>query len=73
MENNITLRVHWSTDPIGIPAGPVDTVERVQADVSNWIDARTAILGWGFLALNAGLAAAGFVARRRARGLALSH
>lgn len=64
---------YWSTDPIGIPAGPVNTVERIQADVSNWIDARTALLGWGFLVINAGLAAAGFVARRRARGLALTH
>lgn len=63
----------WSTDPIGIPDGPILELERIQADVSNWIDARTAILGWGFLAINAGLAAAGFVARRRARGLALTH
>ena len=56
---------YWSTDPIGLPAGPIITVERIQADVSNWIDARTAILGWGFLAINLGLASAGFAARRR--------
>ncbi len=64
---------YWSTDPIGIPDGPILELERVQNDVGGWIDARTAVLGWGFLALNAGLAVAGFVARRRARGLALSH
>ena len=55
---------YWSTDPINIAAGPVIWVEARQADVSGWIDKRTAILGWGFLAINLGLAAAGFAVRR---------
>ncbi len=55
---------YWSTDPIGIDAGPVAWVEARQAQVQGWIDDRTAILGWGFLIVNLGLAGAGFVARR---------
>jgi cytochrome c biogenesis protein CcdA len=55
---------YWSTDPIGIPAGPVETVESAQASVSGWINQRRAVLGWGFLALNVTLAAAGLAARR---------
>lgn len=55
---------YWSTDPINNPAGPVTWVEARQADVSGFIDGRTAVLGWGFLAINVGLAAAGFIARR---------
>lgn len=55
---------YWSTDPIGIPAGPVLWVERRQATVSDWISSRAATLGWGFLTINLGLAAAGLVAKR---------
>jgi cytochrome c biogenesis protein CcdA len=55
---------YWSTDPIGISPGPVLWVEDRQAELSNWVDDRTAVLGWGFLALNAGLAAAGLATRR---------
>lgn len=57
---------YWSTDPINIPAGPVRQVESWQASLSGWIDDRTAVLGWGFLAINVILATAGFVARRSA-------
>ncbi|MDH3681304.1 MAG: cytochrome c biogenesis CcdA family protein, partial [Acidimicrobiia bacterium] len=55
---------YWSTDPINIPAGPVRQVESWQASLSGWIDDRTAILGWGFLAVNVAVGAAGFIARR---------
>jgi cytochrome c-type biogenesis protein len=58
---------YWSTDPIDIPAGPVDWVEARQASFSSWINARTAVLGWGFLALNLALAGAGYLARRSGR------
>ncbi|MCP4223087.1 MAG: cytochrome c biogenesis protein CcdA [Actinomycetia bacterium] len=66
---------YWSTDPIGIPQGPVRWVEARQSEVSNWIDARTTILGVGFLVITLALAAAGFIARRNSRpgpGLSLS-
>ena len=55
---------YWSVDPINNPAGPVLWVERRQAELSGWIDDRTAILGWGFLIVNVALAVAGFVVRR---------
>ena len=55
---------YWSTDPLNIAAGPVLWVEARQSEVSNWIDSRTTVLGVGFLVINLGLAAAGFVARR---------
>jgi cytochrome c-type biogenesis protein len=55
---------YWSTDPIGIAPGPVTWVEARQNELTRWIDDRTALLGWGFLALNLGLVAAGFLARR---------
>ncbi|MEM7338039.1 MAG: cytochrome c biogenesis CcdA family protein [Actinomycetota bacterium] len=54
----------WSTDPINNPAGPVIWVEERQAEVANWIDRRTTVLGWGFLIINAALVVAGFIARR---------
>jgi cytochrome c-type biogenesis protein len=57
---------YWSTDPINHPAGPVLWVEARQVQLSSWIDDRTRILGWGFLAINLALAAAGFLARGRA-------
>jgi hypothetical protein len=60
---------YWSTDPVGIDPGPVAWVEARQSDVQGWIDDRTAILGWGFLALNVGLAVAGFLARRTSGSL----
>lgn len=56
----------WSVDPIGHAAGPVLWVEDRQAQLQSWINQRTAVLGWGFLALNAALAAAGFAGRRAA-------
>ncbi|MGF1595386.1 MAG: cytochrome c biogenesis CcdA family protein [Acidimicrobiales bacterium] len=59
---------YWSTDPLGIPAGPVAWVEARQADVSGWIDDRTTVLGVGFLAVNLALAVAGFAARRTRGG-----
>lgn len=55
---------YWSTDPINNIAGPVLWVEARQAQVSGWIDSRTAVLGWGFLIVNVALAVAGFVARK---------
>lgn len=58
---------YWSTDPINNPAGPVLWVEARQAEFSGWIDDRTAILGWGFLIINVGLAAAGFAAKANRR------
>ncbi len=64
---------YWSTDPIGIPAGPVIWVEARQAEVSNWIDARTTILGVGFLVINVALAVAGFIARKNSRSDGSSH
>ncbi len=57
---------YWSTDPIGIPAGPVDDVEQAQADFTNWIDGFLEPLGIAFLALNVLVAVAGFLARRSA-------
>ena len=53
---------YWSTDPIGIAAGPVLWVEQRQADLSGWITDRAALLGWGFLGVNLAVAAAGVVA-----------
>jgi cytochrome c-type biogenesis protein len=61
---------YWSTDPIGLPAGPVNWVEARQGQVQSWIDSRTAMLGWGFLGLNVALAVAGVIGRRRPSGLA---
>ncbi len=39
-------------------------VEGVQADLTNWINARSSVLGWSFLGVNAALVVAGFVSRR---------
>jgi cytochrome c biogenesis protein CcdA len=61
---------YWSADPIHHPAGPVSWVEARQAQLSTWIDARTALLGWGFLVLNLALAAAGLAARQARRPVA---
>jgi cytochrome c biogenesis protein CcdA len=58
---------YWATDPIGNPAGPVLWVEARQAELSGWIDDRTAVLGWGFLILNLALATAGLAARKLSR------
>jgi cytochrome c biogenesis protein CcdA len=58
---------YWSTDPIGNPAGPVLWVDARQSQVSGWIDDRTAVLGWGFLAVNLALLTAGLVARNLQR------
>ncbi len=59
---------YWSTDPINNPAGPVLWVEARQAELQNWIDGRTTILGWGFLLINGGLAIAGYLVRRGRAG-----
>ena len=42
----------------------VTTVEGWQASLTSWIDDRVLVLGWSFLIINLGLAAAGFVSRR---------
>lgn len=55
---------YWATDPGGIPAGPVTWVENRQRELSSWINARSTVLGVGFLGLNLALAAAGLAARR---------
>ena len=59
---------YWSVDPIHHAAGPIEWVDVRQAQLSTWINSRTTILGWGFLALNLALAAAGLMARRSAGG-----
>lgn len=60
----VTWYGFWSTDPINNPAGPVLWVEARQADLQNFLDDRTTVLGVGFFLLNAGLAIAGLIARR---------
>ena len=55
---------YWSTDPINNPAGPVLWVERRQAELQSWLDARTTVLGLGFLGLNLALVVAGALVRR---------
>ncbi|MEM8924552.1 MAG: cytochrome c biogenesis CcdA family protein [Actinomycetota bacterium] len=57
----------WSTDPINNPAGPVLWVERRQAELQSFIDARTTVLGLGFLAINLALVIAGWVVRQNLR------
>ncbi len=41
----------------------IDGALQWQADLANWIDARSTVLGWTFFAVNAALVAAGVIAR----------
>lgn len=55
---------YWSSDPIGIPAGPVTWVERQQANFTTWIEGFLTPLGVVFLIVNVAIAVAGFIIRR---------
>ncbi len=64
----------WATQVLDDPTAVtpwinsvVTTVEGWQVSVANWIDDRTNVLGWGFLAINLGLIAAGLLDRLASR------
>ena len=71
----------WATQVLNDPTmvtGWIDsivtTAESLQASLTNWVDARTTILGWTFVTINGGLALAGLVHRAstgRSRGATL--
>ena len=61
----------WSTQVLDDPTSVtpwidaiVTRAESMQTSIASWVDARTTVLGWSFLVLNVGLAAAGLVARK---------
>lgn len=61
----------WSTQVLDDPTSVtpwidaiVTRAESTQTSIASWVDARTTVLGWSFLVLNVGLAAAGLVARK---------
>ena len=62
-----SLSVPFLEEPTGL-AGIgntiVTTAERWQGSFATWINNRSTVLGWGFLAINAVLIVAGAIARR---------
>ncbi|MEZ5225830.1 MAG: hypothetical protein R2710_03945, partial [Acidimicrobiales bacterium] len=65
-----SLSVPFLEEPTGLAGignSIVTTAEGWQGSFATWINNRSTVLGWGFLALNAGLVIAGAVARRGER------
>lgn len=54
---------YWSTDPINIAPGPIDWVERRQAQVADAINQTDGVLGGSFLLINLALVVAGIYIR----------